>query len=511
MNKSLRKRGGVSGRTFWIGTVLSLLMLLLPLSSALADSSGTPIPGNLVVNGSFEQNPDPDANFMIVVGSTPMPGWTQQSGCGTEFWGHGFIRTPDDGHFLLELDANCNGIIEQSVPTVAGQQYELRYSFSARPGTSIETNALRVLVNGVEVSFVNAISSDFSTWRQFSHGINATGSTTTLRFEGVGSNDALGSLLDNVSLVPLTPPNQSPTVNAGGAYQGSEGTPIAVSGATASDPDVSDTLTYNWSVNSALCSFDNPGALNPNLICSDNGNFTATLEVSDGVNHPVTSDANVTIDNVAPTITSLVAGAAAACGQSNSVTINFYDPALANDTYTAIIDWGDGNSDTYSSVSSGFAPSHAYSLAGQYTVAVTVSDEDGGLSASASTTLALNFTIAGILQPLNQDGSSVFKYNSTIPIKINVADCDRSFPDNLTISISLLQLSGNAPNTPINEPSSTSAADTTGFMRFTGSPNNQYSYNLASKPLPDPSASYKITLTIAQTGQTVTVNFGLRP
>jgi hypothetical protein len=92
-----------------------------------------------------------------------------------------------------------------------------------------------------------------------------------------------------------------------------------------------------------------------------------------------------------------------------------------------------------------------------------------------------------------------------------LADCDGSFPSDLTISIALLQLSGNAPNTPINEPASTSAADTTGFMRFSGSPDFQYIYNLATKSLPDPSASYKITLTVGQTGQTVTVNFGLKP
>jgi hypothetical protein len=61
---------------------------------------------------------------------------------------------------------------------------------------------------------------------------------------------------------------------------------------------------------------------------------------------------------------------------------------------------------------------------------------------------------------------------------------------------------------PINEPVSTSAADTTGIMRFS---TNQYIYNLATKPLPDPSATYLITVTVPSTGQTVTVQFGLRP
>jgi hypothetical protein len=306
--------------------------------------------------------------------------------------------------------------------------------------------------------------------------------------------------------------NQPPTANAGGPYSGDEGAGIALSGATASDPDL-DTLTYSWSADSVLCSFDDASALNPALTCSDNGNFTATLSVSDGVNPAVTSNASVIVSNVAPTVTSLAAGAAMACGQSNGVTLNFDDPALANDTYTAVVNWGDASSDTYNAVSSGFAASHAYALAGQYTVSVTVSDEDGGASAASTATLTLNYTIVGggVLQPINQNGTSVFKFKSTIPVKIMAQNCDGSFPGNLTISIALLQLSGSAPNTAINEPISTSAADTTGFMRFTGSPDFQYIYNLATKPLPDPSATYKITLTILQTLQTITVNFGLKP
>lgn len=418
--------------------------------------------------------------------------------------------------------------------------------------------------------------------------------------------------LTNEPLLLINPPsNASPSVNAnaGAPYSGNEGLAIAMSGATASDPDM-DTLTNSWTVDSALCSFNDASLLNPTLTCSDNGSYTATLSVSDGVNPAVTSDAaavtvnnanpsaslgnngpinegssanvsfsgasdpssidstslhyafdcnggslaastyagsgtnglmscsfaddgsytvsgkimdkdgggneyttSVTVNNVAPTVTSLVAGAAMACGQSNSLTVNFNDPALANDTYTAVVNWGDASSTTHASMSSGFSASHAYALAGQYTVSVTVSDEDGGTSASSSATLTLNYTIVGggILQPINQDNSSVFKFKSTIPVKIKAADCDGSFLGNLTISIALMQLNGNAPPTPINEVISTSAADTTGFMRFTGSPDNQYIYNLATKPLPDSSATYRITLTIMQTGQTVTVNFGLKP
>ena len=44
-------------------------------------------------------------------------------------------------------------------------------------------------------------------------------------------------------------------------------------------------------------------------------------------------------------------------------------------------------------------------------------------------------------------------------------------------------------------------------MRFA---DGMYLYNLATMPLPDPSATYRITITVPATGQAITVSFGLR-
>ncbi|MBK9154753.1 MAG: hypothetical protein IPM25_11155 [Chloracidobacterium sp.] len=99
------------------------------------------------------------------------------------------------------------------------------------------------------------------------------------------------------------PSNSPPTASAGGPYSGDFGSAIGMSGASASDPDTGDTLTYEWTVNSASCSFDDASVLNPNLTCTGTGNFTATLEVSDGVNPPVSSDAAVMINKSATTTT----------------------------------------------------------------------------------------------------------------------------------------------------------------------------------------------------------------
>ena len=52
------------------------------------------------------------------------------------------------------------------------------------------------------------------------------------------------------------------------------------------------------------------------------------------------------------------------------------------DTHTALWDWGDSNSDTVDPASSPLSMTHIYSEPGVYTVALTVSDDDGGVTTS---------------------------------------------------------------------------------------------------------------------------------
>jgi hypothetical protein len=96
-----------------------------------------------------------------------------------------------------------------------------------------------------------------------------------------------------------------------------------------------------------------------------------------------------------------------------------------------------------------------------------------------------------VLRPLGDPAKDVFKSTRTIPVKVSVADCDGSQPDDLEIRIRLVKTSGAPPLQEINEPVSTSSADRT-FMRFV---DGQYVYNLAGKALPDPSGTYRIEMT----------------
>ncbi len=244
----------------------------------------------------------------------------------------------------------------------------------------------------------------------------------------------------------------------------------------------------------------------------DNQVNTLKLAIADGSDSVL--DSNVFIQgasltttpvNTAPTVTADAYGDCS--GAAVDVTIT--DPD-AGDTHTTIVDWGDGTVEDLSALGAAFTATHDYGVAGAtYPVTVTVTDA-AGAEGSASENVTINYVITGdgFLPPINNDGSSVFKYKSTIPVKIQVLDCDGLIVNGLAPQIDLVLLSSAPPPVSINEPDSTSAADTTGVMRDAG---DHYIYNLATKPLPDPSGLYQIIVTIPETGQQVDpVDFGLK-
>jgi predicted extracellular nuclease len=301
-------------------------------------------------------------------------------------------------------------------------------------------------------------------------------------------------------------PNAPPTVDAGGPYSAPEGgsTTLAASG---SDPN-GDSLSYAWDLDNNG-TFETSGqSVSFNAALLDGpSSYTVKVRATDPGGLSAVSSATVNVTNVAPTVSAAFGASSASCGPNNAtLTVTFSDPAAA-DTHSAVINWGDGNTQTVSTATSPLVLPHTYAAAGNYTASVGVSDDDGG-TGNATAGVLVKFNTSGFLQPINADGTSVFKYNSTIPVKISFTDCNGSTPANLAPTIKLTMISGGTPGLEINEPLSTSAADTTGVMRFSTS---HYIYNLASKPLPDSSATYLITVTIPSNGQTFTVPFGLRP
>jgi len=97
----------------------------------------------------------------------------------------------------------------------------------------------------------------------------------------------------------------------------------------------------------------------------------------------------------------------------------------------------------------------------------------------AGTCTGGNYSWSGVLQPINADGSSVFKLGSTIPTKFRLTGACAGDPG-LVANIYFYKVTNSEG--PINEATSVSAADTGTVFRYSAS-GDQYIYNLGTKGL----------------------------
>jgi len=112
---------------------------------------------------------------------------------------------------------------------------------------------------------------------------------------------------------------------------------------------------------------------------------------------------------------------------------------------------------------------------------------DGNACTQADTCQAgvcggLNYAWTGVLQPINGDGSSVFKLGSTVPVKFKLTSPCVPI-GTLTAKIFLAKITNSILGTEV-EATSTSAADTGNTFRYDAS-GDQYIYNLATRTFPN--------------------------
>ena len=290
--------------------------------------------------------------------------------------------------------------------------------------------------------------------------------------------------------------NVDPTATINGAPASSpEGTLISLT-STVSDPGSADTHTYAWSVEKNGNPYASGTSASFSFTPDDNGSYVVSLTIEDDDGGSGSDTKTIAGTNVAPTIgaLSLSGNTGTACLSGNTVNLqfSFSDPAGSNDTYTGSINWGDTNTTSFGS-SFNVNASHTYSP-GTYTIKVNVHDEDGGVAAEKQGNVShLYNTGTGILQPINMTGSrSAFKLGSTVPVKIKITDCNGNPAGTLSPQVSLIKLDGSPDGVAVEDFYST-VPDQGTTMRFTGSPDYQYIYNLGTKG--QTQGDFKVTIT----------------
>lgn len=153
--------------------------------------------GNLLVNGSFEDNPLGPASGRILDG---LPGWASRAGI--EVWRGELPAAAAQGDSHVELDAaGAVDAIEQTITTRPGEGLTVRFAYAARPMVQADSTAFVVRWNGLEVARLapEGTGTRLPIWRTHAIDVTATG-RDTLSFEEVGVNDGVGALLDQVEV-----------------------------------------------------------------------------------------------------------------------------------------------------------------------------------------------------------------------------------------------------------------------------------------------------------------------
>jgi len=124
-------------------------------------------------------------------------------------------------------------------------------------------------------------------------------------------------------------------------------------------------------------STSNSETLTPTHSYVDNAVFTVTLTVSDTQGGVASDEMQVTVENVAPVLSPLP-DREAFVGKEITITATITDPGVL-DSQTAEIFWNDGFTETLqlSAIERQFTTSHLYNQAGEFLVAIRVTDKDG--------------------------------------------------------------------------------------------------------------------------------------
>jgi hypothetical protein len=154
---------------------------------------------NLLVNGSFEDDHSLTAGTWGIF-NNPL-GWAV-SNDGLEYWNHLFI-TPSNGDQNVELDGNSPSTISQTVTTIPGATYELRFDFAARSdASSAADNHIKVTTDGATVVDHSTTNTKWTTYG----GTFVADSSTDISLADMGTPNSYGTLVDNAVLCLVKEP-----------------------------------------------------------------------------------------------------------------------------------------------------------------------------------------------------------------------------------------------------------------------------------------------------------------
>jgi len=167
-----------------------------------------------IVNGSFEEPIVTAHSGDWEVFTSPINGWAQDGGI--EIQSSSLFGPAADGNQYAELDVYSGGTnpwLVQTFDTIPGQLYTLSFAFSPRQGVadnilnagvvSYEGGAHWLAFNSYSASGSGLTGTD---WTYYSIGFVADFTSSTLAFQDAGSDDGVGTFIDDVSVAAVPEP-----------------------------------------------------------------------------------------------------------------------------------------------------------------------------------------------------------------------------------------------------------------------------------------------------------------
>ena len=262
----------------------------------------------------------------------------------------------------------------------------------AIPPLAIGTSNLVNTTEGTTIAFNGAASDPGSgnpvyTWN-FDNGDSLPGQNVNYAFPDNGTFDVTLSSTSiggtSVDTIQVTITNVAPTASVGADKTANEGDAVPFA-ATWTDPGTGDTHTVDWAFGDTTTG---TGATTTHVY-ADNGVYTATGTVTDDDLDADSDDQQVTILNVAPTITTSP-GTTATEGQQYTYDADFTDPGTA-DTHTCtapVMPNGMTLDDTTCTVT--WTPNFAQAIGAAPPVRLCITDDDGGQTCQ-NWTITLSF------------------------------------------------------------------------------------------------------------------------
>lgn len=178
---------------------------------------------NLIVNGSFESQPNAEGAFTrFSDGVNPLTGWTIATGSGNPYveTRNSIVGEASDGENFAELDVSDPndgtfgtglGGMFQVVNIASAGLYDFSFDYAGRPGTESTptTNQIQFsLFDSSDTLVIPQITLnptlfnvDSASWNTYVNQFNLLAGNYTFLFREVGTQDGLGTSLDNVVLV----------------------------------------------------------------------------------------------------------------------------------------------------------------------------------------------------------------------------------------------------------------------------------------------------------------------